>query len=54
MDKEFQIYSGGQRSQACGHLYHGRIHGASGVDGVFSDSNVDRMLRGDVFIKPIP
>ena len=24
------------------------------MDGVFSDSNVDRMLRGDVFIKPIP
>ncbi|MBP1623536.1 MAG: beta-ketoacyl synthase, partial [Acidobacteria bacterium] len=55
MDKGFQIYSGGQRSQAPVDIcITGASMGLPGVDGVFSDSNVDRMLRGDVFIKPIP
>ncbi len=55
MDKGFQIYSGGQRSQAAVDIcITGASLGLPGVDGVFSDSNVDRMLRGDVFIKPIP
>ncbi len=55
MDKGFQIYSGGQRSQAPVDIcITGASLGLPGVDGVFSDSNVDRMLRGDVFIKPIP
>ena len=55
MDKGFQIYSGGQRPQAPVDIcITGASLGLPGVDGVFSDSNVDRMLRGDVFIKPIP
>ncbi|HTY63501.1 MAG TPA: SDR family NAD(P)-dependent oxidoreductase [Acidobacteriota bacterium] len=55
MDKGFQIYSGGQHVQAPVDIcITGASLGLPGVDGVFSDSNVDRMLRGDVFIKPIP
>ena len=55
MDKGFQIYSGGQRSLAPVDIcITGASLGLPGVDGVFSDSNVERMLRGDVFINPIP
>jgi acyl transferase domain-containing protein/acyl carrier protein/NAD(P)-dependent dehydrogenase (short-subunit alcohol dehydrogenase family) len=55
MDKGFQIYSGGQRAQAPVDIcITGASLGLPGVDGVFSDSNVERMLRGDVFINPIP
>jgi acyl transferase domain-containing protein/acyl carrier protein/NAD(P)-dependent dehydrogenase (short-subunit alcohol dehydrogenase family) len=55
MDQGFQIYSGGKRSQAPVDIcITGASLGLPGVDGVFDDSNVERMLRGDVFIDAIP
>jgi acyl transferase domain-containing protein/NAD(P)-dependent dehydrogenase (short-subunit alcohol dehydrogenase family)/acyl carrier protein len=55
MDRGFQIYSGNNRSQAPVDIgITGASLGLPGVSGVFDDSNVERMLRGDVFINPIP
>ncbi|MBP1622730.1 MAG: beta-ketoacyl synthase, partial [Acidobacteria bacterium] len=55
LDKGFKIYSGGKRSQAPVDIcITGAALGLPGVDGVFDDSNVERMLRGEVFIKQIP
>ena len=55
LDKGFQIYSGGKRSQAPVDIcITGAALGLPGVDGVFDDSNVERILRGDVFINQIP
>ncbi|MBN1566543.1 MAG: beta-ketoacyl synthase, partial [Acidobacteria bacterium] len=55
LDRGFQIYAGGRQTQAPVDIcISGAALGLPGVDGVFSDSNVERMLRGDVFIKPIP
>ncbi len=55
LDKGFQIYSGGKRSQAPVDIcITGAALGLPGVEGVFDDSNVERILRGDVFINQIP
>ncbi len=55
LDRGFQIYSGGKRSQAPVDIcVTGAALGLPGVDRVFDDTNVERMLRGDVFIEPIP
>jgi acyl transferase domain-containing protein/NAD(P)-dependent dehydrogenase (short-subunit alcohol dehydrogenase family)/acyl carrier protein len=55
LDRGFQIYAGGKSSLAPVDIcITGASLGLPGVDGVFSDSNVEHMLRGDVFISPIP
>ena len=55
MDRGFQIYSGGKRSQSPVNIcITGASIGLPGVDRVFDDSNIERMLRGDVFIEAIP
>jgi acyl transferase domain-containing protein/acyl carrier protein/NAD(P)-dependent dehydrogenase (short-subunit alcohol dehydrogenase family) len=55
LDRGFQIYSGGKSTQARVDIcVTGASLGLPGVDGVFDDMNVARVLRGDVFIKPIP
>jgi acyl transferase domain-containing protein/NAD(P)-dependent dehydrogenase (short-subunit alcohol dehydrogenase family)/acyl carrier protein len=55
MDRGFQIYSGCQKAPAPVEIgITGASLGLPGVDGVFNDTNVERILRGDVFIKPIP
>jgi hypothetical protein len=55
LDRGFQVYSGGKRSQAPVDIcITGAALGLPGVDGVFDDSNVERILRGDVFINQIP
>jgi 3-oxoacyl-(acyl-carrier-protein) synthase/acyl carrier protein len=55
LDKGFQIYSGGKTAQApVDIVITGAALGLPGVDRVFDDSNVERMLRGDLFIESIP
>jgi acyl transferase domain-containing protein/acyl carrier protein/NAD(P)-dependent dehydrogenase (short-subunit alcohol dehydrogenase family) len=55
MDKGFQIYSGGRQSPPPVNIcITGAALGLPGVDRVFDDSNVERILRGDVFINAIP
>ncbi len=55
LDRGFQIYSGGKRSYAPVDLcITGASMGLPGVSGIFDDSNVERILRGDVFINAIP
>ncbi|MDM7995676.1 MAG: SDR family NAD(P)-dependent oxidoreductase [Acidobacteriota bacterium] len=55
LDKGFQIYSGGAQTQAPVDIcITGAALGLPGVPGVFDDANVERVLRGDVFIRPIP
>jgi len=57
LEQGFRIYSGGTRPSAQ-ELPRVVITGASlglpGVDRVFDDLNVERVLRGDRFIEPIP
>jgi acyl transferase domain-containing protein/NAD(P)-dependent dehydrogenase (short-subunit alcohol dehydrogenase family)/acyl carrier protein len=55
LDRGFQIYSGGKRSQPLVDIcITGASLGLPGVDRIFDDSNVERILRGDVFIDKIP
>jgi acyl transferase domain-containing protein/acyl carrier protein/NAD(P)-dependent dehydrogenase (short-subunit alcohol dehydrogenase family) len=55
MDRGFQIYSGGAKAQAPIEIgITGASLGLPGVEGVFSDTNIERILRGDVFIDRIP
>jgi acyl transferase domain-containing protein/NAD(P)-dependent dehydrogenase (short-subunit alcohol dehydrogenase family)/acyl carrier protein len=55
MDRGFQIYSGSKPSRAPVDIcITGASLGLPGVNGVFDDANVERMLRGDVFIDAIP
>jgi acyl transferase domain-containing protein len=55
LDRGFQIYSGGKQAQAPIDIcITGGALGLPGVNGVFDDANVERMLRGDVFIDQIP
>jgi acyl transferase domain-containing protein/acyl carrier protein/NAD(P)-dependent dehydrogenase (short-subunit alcohol dehydrogenase family) len=55
LDRGFQIYTGGKRTQTPVEVcISGASLGLPGVQGVFDDTNVERVLRGDVFIKPIP
>jgi acyl transferase domain-containing protein/NAD(P)-dependent dehydrogenase (short-subunit alcohol dehydrogenase family)/acyl carrier protein len=55
LDRGFQIYSGGRQSPPPVNIcITGAALGLPGVDGVFDDSNIERILRGDVFINAIP
>jgi malonyl CoA-acyl carrier protein transacylase len=55
LDRGFQIYSGGKRSRPPVDIcITGASLGLPGVSGVFDDYNVERILRGDVFIDQIP
>ncbi len=55
LDRGFQIYTGGKRAQPPVDIcITGGALGLPGVEGVFDDANVERMLRGDVFIDQIP
>jgi acyl transferase domain-containing protein/acyl carrier protein/NAD(P)-dependent dehydrogenase (short-subunit alcohol dehydrogenase family) len=57
LEKGFQIYSGGAQPQplpASKVFITGASLGLPGVDRVFDDTNVDRILRGDQFIDAIP
>ena len=56
MDKSFQVYSRGYdgASAPADICITGASLGLPGVDGVFQDSNVERLLRGDSFINPVP
>ncbi|MBN2338468.1 MAG: beta-ketoacyl synthase, partial [Acidobacteria bacterium] len=56
LDRGMAIHAGGKKGQAppVDLCITGAALGLPGVDGVFSDDNVERMLRGDVFIRPIP
>jgi acyl transferase domain-containing protein/NAD(P)-dependent dehydrogenase (short-subunit alcohol dehydrogenase family)/acyl carrier protein len=55
LDRGFQIYSGGRQPQPRVDIcITGASLGLPGVDRVFDDSNVERILRGDVFIDKIP
>jgi acyl transferase domain-containing protein/acyl carrier protein/NAD(P)-dependent dehydrogenase (short-subunit alcohol dehydrogenase family) len=55
LDRGFQIYSGGRQSPPPVNIcITGAAVGLPGVDRVFDDSNVERILRGDVFIEAIP
>jgi acyl transferase domain-containing protein/acyl carrier protein/NAD(P)-dependent dehydrogenase (short-subunit alcohol dehydrogenase family) len=59
MDRGFQIYSGDRASTTAavapvGVCVTGASLGLPGTEKVFDDSNIERMLRGDGFIRPIP
>ena len=56
MDKSFQVYAHGfSRTAAPADIcVTGASLGLPGVEGVFQDSNVERILRGDNFINPVP
>jgi acyl transferase domain-containing protein/NAD(P)-dependent dehydrogenase (short-subunit alcohol dehydrogenase family)/acyl carrier protein len=59
MDRGFEIYSGGRTSQAPTTAFvdvcvTGASLGLPGVDRVFDDTNIERILRGEGFIQPIP
>jgi acyl transferase domain-containing protein len=56
LDRGMAIHGGGGKRQAppVDLCITGAALGLPGVDGVFSDDNVGRMLRGDVFIRPVP
>jgi acyl transferase domain-containing protein/acyl carrier protein/NAD(P)-dependent dehydrogenase (short-subunit alcohol dehydrogenase family) len=55
LDRSFQIYSGGQpATQSVDIGITGAAIGLPNVPHVFDDSNVERILRGDQFIGPIP
>ncbi|MCK6559363.1 SDR family NAD(P)-dependent oxidoreductase [bacterium] len=56
LEKGFQIYSGGQPAKPAPVTVciSGAAMGLPGVERVFDDANVERMLRGDQFIGPVP
>ncbi|MEJ2109526.1 MAG: beta-ketoacyl synthase N-terminal-like domain-containing protein, partial [Acidobacteriota bacterium] len=59
MDRGLEIYSGGGTPQAAALApvdvcITGASIGLPGTDRVFDDSNIERILRGEGFIKPIP
>ena len=59
MDRGFEIYSGGRTSQAPSAArvdvcVTGASLGLPGVDRLFDDANIERILRGEGFIQPIP
>ncbi len=55
LDRGFQIYSGGKKKQVHVNVcITGAALGLPGVDRIFDDANVERILRGEVFIRPIP
>ena len=55
MDKSFQVYSRGSAAAAPADIcITGAALGLPGVEGVFQDSNVESILRGDSYINPAP
>ena len=55
LDRSFQVYSGGRSAPANVEIgITGAAIGLPGVDRVFDDTNVERILRGDQFISAIP
>ena len=54
MDRGFQVYSGKRTQAPVDVCITGAALGLPGVEGVFSDSNVERILRGDVLIDKVP
>jgi len=54
MDRGFQVYSGRRTQAPVDVCITGAALGLPGVEGVFSDSNVERILRGDVLIDKVP
>ncbi len=56
LERGFQIYSGGRSAPQAPPdvVITGASLGLPGVDRVFDDANVERMLRGDQFIDAIP
>ncbi len=55
LDRSFQVYSRGQSAPPPAHVViTGASLGLPGVERVFDDSNVERILRGDNFIGQIP
>jgi acyl transferase domain-containing protein/acyl carrier protein/NAD(P)-dependent dehydrogenase (short-subunit alcohol dehydrogenase family) len=55
LDRGFQLYTGGSLQQRSSEIYvTGASLGLPNVDKVFDDTNVERILRGDQFIRPIP
>jgi len=56
MDRGFEIYKGARQasSRETTVCVTGASIGLPGVEGVFSDSNVERILRGDQFIGAVP
>jgi len=55
LDRSYQVYTGGQPAPAeVEAVITGAAMGLPGVDRVFDDTNVERILRGDQFIEPIP
>jgi acyl transferase domain-containing protein/acyl carrier protein/NAD(P)-dependent dehydrogenase (short-subunit alcohol dehydrogenase family) len=55
LEKGFQIYSGSRPAQAPARIcVTGASLGLPGVDRVFDDANLERILRGGQFIEPVP
>jgi acyl transferase domain-containing protein/acyl carrier protein/NAD(P)-dependent dehydrogenase (short-subunit alcohol dehydrogenase family) len=55
LDRGYQIYSGARPSRGPVRIgITGAALGLPGVDRVFDDSNIERILRGDQFIDPVP
>jgi len=56
LERGFEVYSGGRSSMQApvDVVITGASLGLPGVDRVFDDANVERMLRGDQFIDAIP
>jgi acyl transferase domain-containing protein/acyl carrier protein/NAD(P)-dependent dehydrogenase (short-subunit alcohol dehydrogenase family) len=55
LDRGFQIYTGARPSRGPVRIgITGAALGLPGVDRVFDDSNIKRILRGDQFIDPVP
>ncbi len=55
LEKSFQVYSGSRPAQAPARIcITGASLGLPGVERVFDDSNIERILRGDQFIHLVP
>jgi acyl transferase domain-containing protein/acyl carrier protein/NAD(P)-dependent dehydrogenase (short-subunit alcohol dehydrogenase family) len=55
LEKGFQVYAGSKADRAPERIcVTGASLGLPGVDRVFDDSNIERILRGDQFITPVP
>ena len=55
LDRSYEVYAGGRAATPeVAVVVTGAAMGLPGVDRVFDDANVERILRGDQFIGPIP
>jgi hypothetical protein len=55
LDRGFQVYSGARPVRSPARIcVTGAALGLPGVDRVFDDANIDRILRGDQFIDLVP